>query len=87
MSALSEPRLEPEEEFRVPSGYGRCRRQSCTQPPVADLRRVRHNWRGYNGPREYYVWFAYCAEHLGVYNREVINGRVWWRGTLEDGAL
>jgi hypothetical protein len=75
------PMLEPEDQFRVPSAYTRCRRQLCKEPPVADMARHRTNWRNpeLSGPN----WWAYCAEHLAVYNREVRDGRVWWKGAPE----
>ena len=81
---MSQPHAEPEAEFRVPSQFPRCRRSLCRQAPVADMRRTRHNWRGDPGtPREYGVWWAYCADHLREHNREVRDGRVWWLGVPE----
>jgi hypothetical protein len=67
--------IEPEADFRVPSGYPRCRRQRCHQPPVADMRRWRTDW---GAPElSHSTWWAYCAGHLREYGREVRGGRVW----------
>ena len=74
---LASPRLEPEDSFRVPSAYPRCRRARCHQKPVADMRRSRHNYRQ---GRTVDAWWAYCGDHLAEYNREVRDGHVWWRG-------
>ena len=70
--------VEPENEWRVPSGYARCRRPRCQQAPVADMRRSRTDWKGHTGAKP--TWWAYCADHLREYNREVRDGRVWWLG-------
>jgi len=73
------PRPEPEGEFRVPSQYPRCRRAHCHQQPVADMcRTVYSRWSG-RGP----AWYAYCADHLRGYGREVRDGLVWWVGIQE----
>jgi len=66
--------IEPEADFRVPSGFPRCRRPRCHQPPVADMNRGPHPSTGRP------LWFAYCADHLREYRREVHDGRVWWVG-------
>ena len=68
----TEAQVEKETSFRVPSQYKICRRISrqygkCAEKPVADMKRS-------SG------WWAYCATHLGDYNREVREDRVWWRG-------
>ena len=63
------------DDFRVPSGYTRCRRKQCQEPPVADMRRIAYlRSRG-----DAWRWWAYCAAHLAEYNREVRNGVVWWK--------
>jgi len=67
-------RLEPVDRYRVPSGYPRCRAKRCHQPPAADMNRGPHPRTGK------LLWYAYCADHLAGYNREVVDGRVWWRG-------
>jgi len=72
---LSQPCMEPEDRFRVPSQYPRCRRKRCYQPPVADMRRIRYNHAGKRPS-----WWAYCADHLREYGREVRGDRVWWLG-------
>ena len=72
--------VEPLEDYRVPSLYRRCRRAHCTAPPVADVRRSRYLLRrGYAN-----TWWAYCANHLADYNREVREGVVWWKGVVRD---
>ncbi len=73
--------MEPENEWRVPSGYLRCRRKRCHQTPVADMARWRHNWR--RPELSGTAWWAYCADHLREYNREVRDGRIWWLGIEE----
>jgi len=74
-------RIEPEADFRVPSGYPRCRRPYCTAPPVADMRRRRwDNTRRRNTNARVDAWWAYCAAHLRDYGRELRDGRVWWVG-------
>lgn len=64
-------------EFRVPSCYGHCRRARCHGEPVADMLRSRSTRWGLKDS-----WWAYCAEHLADYNREVRDGVVWWRGAV-----
>jgi hypothetical protein len=78
---LSQPRMEPEDQFRIPSGYSRCRRKRCYQPPVADMRRQTTLRSEGHERRRVIAWWAYCADHLREYNREVRDGRVWWLGT------
>lgn len=80
----SAPHAEPPDKFRVPSGYSRCRRASCTAPPVADMARSRTRWYG-SSYSQRSTWWAYFAEHLADYNRDVRDGVVWWCGTDEDG--
>jgi hypothetical protein len=75
---MGSDRVESDLAFRVPSQYPRCRRQRCQQPPVADMARYRNNWR--NPELSGTSWWAYCADHLRQYNREVRDGRVWWLG-------
>jgi hypothetical protein len=75
-----DPKPEPTDHYRVPSHYTKCRGMRCQQRPVADMRRW-HTER--NARREYQQvarWWAYCADHLADYNREVRDDRVWWRG-------
>ncbi len=73
--------MEPEDHYRVPSQYPRCRRKRCHQPPVADLRR---SWYSHREGRSVAAWWAYCADHLREYNRGVRDGRVWWLGRPEE---
>jgi hypothetical protein len=69
--------------FRVPSAYLRCRRKRCHQPPVADAcRQIILRREGHEG-RRVPSWWAYCADHLREYNREIRGGIVWWRGDAE----
>lgn len=72
-----EPHPEVLEHWRAPSSYSRCRRPHCTRPPVADLNR--NWWRRSEVPKP--QWWAYCADHLAEYNREVRGVRVWWKGS------
>ena len=67
------PYMESEGGWRVPSGREKCRGKGCRQKPVADMKRARAGLTGY-------AWWAYCADHLRGYNREVRDGRVWWLG-------
>lgn len=76
---MTAPHVEPESQWRIPSGYPRCRRKRCHQPPVADMARWRNNWR--RPELSGNAWWAYCADHLREYNREVRDGRVWYLGT------
>ncbi len=80
---MTEPRMEPEGAFRVPSGYPRCRRKRCYQPPVADMRRSRYSRYEH---RRVIAWWAYCADHLREYDRAVKEGRVWWIGPHDQEA-
>jgi hypothetical protein len=64
--------IESTSDFRVPSIYPRCRRARCHQAPVADMKRRPHPNTGRD------QWWAYCADHLAEYGREVRDGRVWW---------
>lgn len=80
--AVDEQKAEPETDYHVPSHYLRCRRKVgatayCSAAPVADMRRQRYVWRD---RRFVNSWWAYCADHLADYNREVRDGRVWRRG-------
>ncbi len=77
---MTEPRMEPEDAFRVPSGYPRCRRKRCHQPPVADMRRQTTLRREGHEGRRVPSWWAYCADHLREYGCQVREGRVWWVG-------
>jgi len=78
MNTAARPaRPESTNHWRAPSVYGKCRRKHCQQPPVADLCRTRHNYRTGQTQNS---WWAYCAEHLRVYNREVRGDTVWWLG-------
>ena len=68
---------DPDWHYRIPSGYEKCRGIRCKEKPVADLNRP------YALPGHKPNWWAYCAKHLDVYNREVRDGQVWWKGTEE----
>ena len=78
---MDEPRIEPTGHYRAPSQYERCRRPRCHQPPVADMARTRYERSG-----KALSWYAYCADHLREYNREVRDGRVWWLGRGDQAA-
>jgi hypothetical protein len=49
---------------------------SCPRPPAADMLRGTHR------PR----WYGICADHLANINREVREGRVWWRGDRKEAG-
>ena len=86
---MSEPHVESDRDYRVPSQYRVCRggRGRCPNPPVMDLRRTRRSRRRSRIGREIMdAWYAYCAEHLRVYNREVRGDQVWWLGTPQVTA-
>ena len=73
---MTTPRIDP--DFKVPSMYKVCRGIRCRELPIADMLRHRyqHNSRVQS-------WWAYCAKDLAIYNREVRDGQVWWKGTEE----
>jgi hypothetical protein len=86
---MSTAHVESERDFRVPSGYKKCRYtnrwdmpHSCQSPSVADMKRIPEG--RFSGKPN---WWAYCAKHLRGYNREVRDGRVWWIGSPEDASV
>lgn len=75
----------PDPAWRVPSRFRRCRMrisrgETCTNTPVADLARSRHDYTNDVTVRQ---WWAYCPDHM--YGGWVEDGQVMqWVRPAED---